>query len=377
MAENTNFELLAEPDTRWTIPAGTQKLSVLVVAAGGGGAPGLGSSGGGGGAGGLVFVEDFLKNSGASPGQEIVLRVGLPQGPVDMRQARQGLPGEDSAFGSLLALGGGAGGRQSEKGHGATPGGSSGGGFSGEEGIPAQALQPTTSGIGMGFGHPGDAEPRGSGGGGAGGLGTAIKKGGGGSGLQGVPRKEFLDPATGFVIEGYDPENSEHHQALFRDLFGAEVGDGSWFAGGGANNAPFHNDQGGRGGGSRRDGLPHTGGGGGGSTHEFEGSEPGVGGSGAVWVRCVAADGSAQVFGWGRQQPAHLALRSPQYLIDLGEYEQARSALGAIVHPELLPPSDRAKILRAYAQIALGELQEAEAIRLFAEALELDRPPGS
>jgi len=373
MAQNVELELIDGPETRWTIPAGTKKLSVLVVGAGGGGAPGLGSAGGGGGGGGLVFVEDYLAQQGGSPaGEDVTIRVGLPNGPVNIAQARQGLAGEDSAFGDLVALGGGAGGRQAEEGHGATPGGSSGGGFSGVEGVPAQALQPGKSGVGIGFGHPGAAEPRGSGGGGAGGPGTPSGKGGGGSGLQGVPLEEFLDRATGFVTDGFDPGNAAHYRVLFREVFGSQAGDEGWFAGGGAHNSPRHDDEGGKGGGSKRQGLPHTGGGGGGSTHNHEGGEPGMGGSGVVWVRCGAADGSEQVFGWGRLQPARLALRSPQLLIDMAEYDQARQALDAIMHKDRLPPADRAAILRAYAQIALGGLEEEEATRLFAEALELE-----
>lgn len=372
MAENVTFELLAEPETRWTIPAGTQKLSVLILGAGGGGGPGLGSAGGGGGAGGLVFVDNYFEQFPAASGQEVVLRIGLPQGPVDMRQARQGLPGEDSAFGSLIALGGGGGGRHTEEGHHATPGGSSGGGFAGEEGVPAPAKQAETSGVGIGFGHPGAAEPRGSGGGGAGGPGTPMGQGGGGPGLQGIPRHEFVDSSTGMLRESFDPMNSEHYRLLFRDLFGPEAGDDGWFAGGGANHAPHHEDRGGKGGGSSRDGLPHTGGGGGGSVHQYEGGQPGVGGSGVVWVRCEAADGSAQVFGWGRLQPALFSLRSPLYLIDIAEYDRAREALDAIPYQDRLPAADRAEILRARAHIALGELQEEEAIRLFAEALELE-----
>ncbi len=50
-------------------------------------------------------------------------------------------------------------------------------------------------------------------------------------------------------------------------------------------------------------------------------------------------------------------------LIDFAEYDQARQALDAIVHKDRLPPADLAAILRAYARIALGELQEEAAIR--------------
>ncbi len=366
----TTFELLAEPETHWVIPEGTKKLSVLVVGAGGTGAPGLGSAGGGGGGGGVVFVDNYLEHAKAAPGQEIAIRVGLPQGPVDMRLGRQGMAGEDSSVGSLVALGGGGGGRQAEEGHGATPGGSSGGGFGGKEGVPAPARQAETSGVGIGFGHPGASEPRGSGGGGAGGPGTPMGQGGGGPGLQGLPQSEFVDSSTGLVAESFDAENPAHYRILFRDLFGPQAGEEGWFAGGGAHNSPRHEDQGGKGGGRRRDGMPHTGGGGGGSTHNYEGGEPGIGGSGVVWVRQEAADGSARIFGWGRSQPARFALRSPHYLIDIAEYEQARAELDAIAHQDRMTPAERAEILRARAQIALGELEEAEAIRLFAEALE-------
>jgi hypothetical protein len=149
-----SLELIDEAGVQWQIPAGTTKLSVLAVGGGGGGAPGLGNAAGGGGAGGLVFVENYLEKFNARPGDAIEVKAGMPGAIPNPHKDRRGLPGSNSSFGKIVALGGGGGGRGQnlEPVHHASSGGSAGGGNMGDK-IPV-ALQPAESGFGIGFGHP-------------------------------------------------------------------------------------------------------------------------------------------------------------------------------------------------------------------------------
>jgi len=355
---------------------------VLAVGAGGGGAPGLGNAGGGGGGGGLVYVEDYLKKHGAKPGDAIEVKVGLPGPIVSMTQGRRGFPGEDTVFGKIVALGGGGGGRgrTPDAKHHASSGGSAGGGTMGDK-LP-EALQPRESGIGIGFGHPGGGTAEGSGagagGGGAGGPGTPVGQGGGGIGLQGIPKDMYIDKTTGFVTEKFDAENSAHYKFLFRERFGPGIGDDGWFAGGGAyNTSESGKNKGGRAGGSTWDGVPHTGGGGGGSRHGYQGSKPGVGGSGVVLVRCEKADRSVEVRGWGRVQPAEIVaqavLREPEYLYKECKYDAAFEALENLKNVDELPTAVQVRILRIYGQIYAATGREQEALASFKKAIELEK----
>jgi hypothetical protein len=371
-----SLELIDEAGVQWQIPAGTTKLSVLAVGGGGGGAPGLGNAAGGGGAGGLVFVENYLEKFNARPGDAIEVKAGMPGAIPNPHKDRRGLPGSNSCFGKIVALGGGGGGRGQnlEPVHHASSGGSAGGGNMGDK-IP-MALQPAESGFGIGFGHPGGGAS-GSGGGGAGGPGTVAGKGGGGIGLQGVPQDLYIDKASGFATVDFDANNQAHYKVMFRDLFGSGIGEDGWFAGGGAYNAPNSKDKGGRGGGSAVDRMPHTGGGGAGSTHGYQGGEAGIGGSGVVLVRCHYADGSVKICGWGRVQPEELIskamLREPGYLLNQGKYDAALEVLGKQNNLDKLPIPVQAKILRIYGQIYAGAGQEKEASAKFKEALELEK----
>jgi hypothetical protein len=371
-----SLELINESGIQWQIPPGVTQISVLAVGGGGGGAPGLGNASSGGGAGGLVYVHDYLKTYQAKPGDVIEIKVGMPGAIVSMTQGRRGFPGTNTVFGKIVALGGGGGGRGhhiAERAHHASSGGSAGGGTMGTE-VPA-ALQPAASGFGIGFGHPGGGAA-GSGGGGAGGPGTLAGKGGGGIGLQGVPKDIYVDKATGFVTRDFDANNLDHYRIVFRDVFGADIGDEGWFAGGGAYNAPNSHDKGGRGGGSTWDGMPHTGGGGGGSTHGYQGGEPGLGGSGVVLVRYRLGDGSTKVHGWGLVQPdeftAKVILSEPSFLYKAGKYEEALASLDKLKRVDGLPGPVRAKVLRAYGQIYLGQGREQEALAKFKEARQLE-----
>lgn len=368
--------LMGDEGVQWQISPGATKLSVLAVGGGGGGAPGLGNAGGGGGAGGLVYIDDYLKIFHAKAGDLIEVKVGMPGPIVSMTQGRRGLPGSNTVFGNIVALGGGGGGRGQniEAVHHASSGGSAGGGTMGTN-VPA-ALQPHASGIGTGFGHPGGGAT-GSGGGGAGGPGTLAGKGGGGIGLQGIPQDLYIDKKTGFVTADFDATNSAHYRLLFCDLFGNGIGEDGWFAGGGAYNAPGSKDRGGRGGGSTWDAMPHTGGGGGGSTHGYQGGRPGIGGSGVVLVRYQFADGSVKVQGWARVQPDDFLsmriLREPDFLTREGKYEAALESLDKQKNLDKLPEKVRATVLRAYGQIYLGQGREKEALARFKEALELEK----
>jgi hypothetical protein len=372
---NLNLELIGEAGTQWQIPPGVNKLSVLALGGGGGGAPGLGNAGGGGGAGGLVYVDDYLKKFNAKAGDVIEVKVGMPGPIVSMTQGRRGLPGSNTVFGKIVALGGGGGGRgpTTDVVHHASSGGSAGGGTMGTN-VPA-ALQPSASGMGIGFGHPGGGAT-GSGGGGAGGPGTLAGKGGGGIGLQGIPADLHIDKKTGFVTADFNATNSAHYRLLFRDLFGNGIGEDGWFAGGGAYNAPGSKDRGGRGGGSTWDAMPHTGGGGGGSTHGYQGGEPGLGGSGVVLIRCQFADGSVKVFGWGRIQPdefiSKVILKEPAFLCNQAKYDAAIESLGKHKDLDNLPLSVRSSILRLYGRIYLGQGREQEALAKFKAANQLE-----
>jgi hypothetical protein len=372
-----DLELLDEAGTNWVIPSGVTSVSVLVVGGGGGGAPGLGNAGGGGGAGGLVFVDNYLKKFNAKPGDVIEVRVGLPGPIVSMALGRRGLSGTNSCFGKIIALGGGGGGRggyQLQAIHHASSGGSAGGGMMGSN-APV-ALQPAASGFGIGFGHPGGVAG-GGGGGGAGGPGTLVGKGGGGIGLQGIPKDIYMDKATGCVTGQFDATNSAHYKFLFRDLLGPGVGDDGWFAGGGAFNQPNTRDRGGRGGGSLWDALPHTGGGGGGSCHGYQGGDPGIGGSGVVLIRYQFAGGAAKTRGWGRVQPeefvAKAVLKEPAFLCSQGKYDEAIATLEKAEKAEALPNPVRVQVLRLYGQIYAGMGRDKDSLSKFKAALEMEK----
>ncbi len=375
------LQLIDEAGIQWRIPAGTTKLSVLAVGGGGGGAPGLGNAGCGGGGGGLVYVDDYLKKFNAKAGDTIQINVGFPGPIVSMTMGRRGLPGEETLFGKIRALGGGGGGRgrSADPVHHASSGGSAGGGTMGKE-LP-KALQPGESGIGIGFGHSGgataaadiDGAGAGAGGGGAGGPGTPAGQGGGGSGLQGIPKANVIDKTTGFVNADFDAGNVDHYQVLFRDMFGPGYGEDGWFAGGGTYNTPGNKDKGGRGGGSTWDAMPHTGGGGGGSTHGYQGGEPGIGGSGVVLIRCLKANGSATVQGWGRVQPdefvSKVLLKEPVFLYTKGDYDAALESLAKRMQGHEFSTTVGVSALRVRARIYAAMGKETEALADFKEAV--------
>ena len=236
------------------VPEGVTAVDVLVVAGGGCGGPRDGT--GGGGAGGLVYVESYPVTPGTSV--PVIVGAGGRWGVGEISGN-----GGDSSFGSIVAIGGGRGGSH-ERGP-AASGGSGGGGGSYESSV-----------IEGGSGTPGqgndggDAKPTHTGG------------GGGGAGAAGsTPPSSSIGGDGGAGLD-------------FSAIFGADVGDEGWFAGGGGGGAytGTAGGVGGKGGGgdgthitstSGMSGLPNTGGGGGGCGWISTNSAPG--GSGVVIVR--------------------------------------------------------------------------------------------
>ena len=106
-------------NTNWTVPANVTRVDLLLVGGGGGGG---GSLGGGGGAGGLIYSNNLAVTPGASI--PVTVGAGGAGGPNDSI----GSNGSNSVFGTLTALGGGAGGGRIES------GGSAGGGRPGVAG---------------------------------------------------------------------------------------------------------------------------------------------------------------------------------------------------------------------------------------------------
>jgi hypothetical protein len=231
-------------------------VEVLVVAGGGGGPIGGASDdGGGGGAGGLIFKPNMVVSQGT-------ISVIVGQGGELSKQ------GESSQFGSLIALGGGAGGEISASGRGQAGGSGGGSGHQGTGG--GSAMQPIFAS--SGFGHPGgdgfnNINTEGSGGGGAGEPGqsassASAQSGKGGDGL------------------------------FFPQYVGVAGNPTGWFAGGGGGGGEGGvRAVGGMGGGGAgghlsgtrigAPGTPNTGGGGGGGDN----TAGGKGGSGIVIVR--------------------------------------------------------------------------------------------
>lgn len=167
---------ITEGSDNWIIPAGVSRVDVLVV--GGGGRAGTGSdngmrNGGGGGAGGLVLVENF-DVSGYAEGVPYTIGVGGGTG------GPAGNNGGSSSFGTLNALGGGAGGGANANGQ---PGGSGGGAGSWgtSQFYGGASTQPSP-----GFGNPGGDSSGSHPGGGGGAGGPGISSGGPGLDIWGV-----------------------------------------------------------------------------------------------------------------------------------------------------------------------------------------------
>ena len=152
----------------FSVPSGITAVDVLVVAGGGGGGD---RHSGGGGAGGLIFMPNYP----VTPGGTVSVTVGCG-GAGGTPGPSAGGTGQDSAFGTLTAKGGGYG----QPGGAGGPGGSGGGGgHSGPGSTGGSATQPTQPGNSgaYGFGNAGGNKVGGSGvqgGAGAGGGGAGA-----------------------------------------------------------------------------------------------------------------------------------------------------------------------------------------------------------
>jgi len=255
----------------YIVPNNTRSLEVIVVGGGGGGGA---DNGGGGGGGGIAVSDHYV----VEPNTTYPVKVGKGGTGATINQ-NDVKNGEDSAFGTIIGIGGGSGG-EGECGVQKAMSGGSGGGGHGEsktclsESNGATGLQPSSSsgGFGNSGGNGGTAGDNGGGGGGGagsvGGNGNTTHGGVGGSGKY------------------------------FGDIFGTFFGDNGWFSGGGGggsqNKCSGCVNFGGLGGGgmggpiSNIHGRPNTGGGGGGRGFTSSYSEKGGnGGSGIVMVKSL------------------------------------------------------------------------------------------
>lgn len=236
----------------FTPPAGVSKVEVLVVGGGGGGGETIGGGGGGGG-----VVHNLAY---AVTGSPITVTVGAGGAGGTGAGYPAGTKGADSVFGTITALGGGAGGGYNVN---ATGTGGSGGG----RGAANGAGGANTAGQGCAGGISNNNANSGAGGGGAGTVGGTSSSGSCGAGGTG-----YLCAITGTPV---------------------------WYAGGGGGGARIPSGgtaaRGGVGGGgaggtgiAATSGTVNTGGGGGGggytNTGDIQGAG-GTGGSGIVVVR--------------------------------------------------------------------------------------------
>ncbi len=306
--------------TSWTCPAGVYSVEVLVVAGGGGGGR---HSGGGGGGGGVIYRPAFpvvpgtaytvtVGDGGASP--PIGTYPGVPGG--------QGGNGGNSVFGSLTAIGGGAGGWY---GGNATAGGSGGG---------ATGHATTTAGAGtdgQGFaGASGERESPGY-----------SASGGGGAGGPGQPGVR-----ADFTVTNVGVSSSTANKTIY--IRGGDGGPGVWYNitgqerayGGGGGGSPQYGNayaEGGNGGsgvggrgspgistteGSQYgyDGIANTGGGGGGAHYNAPATasagRASRGGTGVVYLRYNTNDTTGSVGGAIR----HNAARGVEYVTGDGRW---------------------------------------------------------
>lgn len=184
----------------WTCPAGVTSIELLVVGGGGSGGRGTTLAGwdGGGGAGGVIHIRDYP----VIPGTIYNLSVGA--GGTVPGSAANGDSGDNSIFDTVIAYGGGGGGKYGTAGSDGASGGGGGGDVytfggqgivgQGNNGGSGQNLPPETGGGGGGAGEPGaDGTVYGAGRGGDGLsiniTGTSVYYGGGGGG--GIGRNDL------------------------------------------------------------------------------------------------------------------------------------------------------------------------------------------
>ena len=306
--------------TSWTCPAGVYSIELLIVAGGGGGGR---HSGGGGGGGGVIYRPAFP----VTPGTAYTVTVGAggtspPIGTYPGVPGGQGGNGGNSVFGTLTAVGGGAGGWY---GGNATAGGSGGG---------ATGHATTTNGAGTdGQGFAGGTGLRESPG--------YSASGGGGAGGPGQPGTNSNQTVTVQAIAGGDRNltvyirGGDGGPGLFYSITGQERA-----YGGGGGGSPQYGDayaEGGNGGsgvggrgspgistseGSQYgyDGLANTGGGAGGCHYNAPASatagRSSAGGSGVVYLRYNTNDTTGAAGGAAR----HNAARGVEYVTGDGRW---------------------------------------------------------
>lgn len=172
---------IASGSNTWTAPANVTTINLLVVGGGGSGNGFLGGGNnfGGGGGGGLVVIAN---NFSVTPSGTYSITIG--GGGLINYGSATGANGSSSIFGSITALGGGAGGDAVN-----TTLGQSGGSAGGTANNVSASIKSTYSGIGTAYGNNGGAGVVGGAAGGGGGAGSAgssavLNTGGaGGSGL--------------------------------------------------------------------------------------------------------------------------------------------------------------------------------------------------
>ena len=235
------------------------EVEVLVVAGGGGGGA---NHAGGGGAGGLIYRNSHT----VTPGTPITVTVGNGGATPASSTSPAASNGQNSVFGTLVAIGGGGGGNRNDA-DGTSPGrdGGSGGGGGGAQPQFAGNYTPGNGVSGQGFPGGRAVNIYGGGGGGAGGKGfdgigaTLLNSGNGGPGLL-------------YNISG----SPKYYAGGGGGGYGGNVGSGLGGVGGGGRGGIPAGDPG-------TPGESNTGGGGGGGG---AGGQPGSsGGSGVVIVR--------------------------------------------------------------------------------------------
>ena len=238
-------------------------VEVLVVAGGGGG----GTGGGGGGAGGLIYNSNFA----VTPGSAVTVTVGGGGAGASGWGSAGGFGG-NSVFGSLTAIGGGAGLHRA----GATNSGTGGSG-GGDAGGSGYTLSNATAGQGFSGGNSPE-------------NGTTDEEPGGGGGGAGGPGENASTPTASDNVTIRATAAGAGGPGLGFNISGTFT----YYAGGGGGSnrngvgKPGGIGGGGTGGASPTAGTPNTGGGGGGTGYSGYGGGTdtgGAGGSGIVIVR--------------------------------------------------------------------------------------------
>lgn len=276
-----NMQQVFTSDGTFTVPEGVTEVEVLIVAGGGGGGGSAGgaASGAGGGAGGLIYAKKVEVSASSYP-----IVVGAGGGSAGANSDTPGSDGGNSTAFGLTAIGGGGGGSRNVGDGTGREGGSAGGVGSQVAELIGAGLQP--GGADGGFGsNGGDSGFSGNTGD------DNASGGGGGAGATGGTGQDNSQSGDGGIGRYYG------------DVFGTDVGENGWFAGGGGGGNPGGNRNAGTGGnGGGADGgsndaanaMVNTGGGGGGAGAN---GAPSDGGSGIVIVRWGKATSGGSIPG--------------------------------------------------------------------------------